>query len=179
MTGRHRDVRCVVQEFGLGQACGHGQPLVAPVQHHGKVDVAPDHRADSVLGLQFPGTHAQFGVVPAQCEERPGEEPARRGRKGGESDLAHHLTALRLDVGLGQLDLGQDPGRVVGEQPRLSVSRTPRPFLARSCCPTSRSSFAICWETADVVTCSPSAAPLTEPCRASASRVRRRSRFNM
>ena len=60
-----------------------------------------------------------------------------------------------------------------------SVSRTPRPFLARSCWPTSRSSLASCCETADVVMCSPSAAPLTDPCRARASRVRRRSRFNM
>lgn len=60
-----------------------------------------------------------------------------------------------------------------------SVSRTPRPCLARSRCPTSRSSLAICCETAEVVMCSPSAAPLTEPCRARASRVRRRSRFNM
>ncbi len=60
-----------------------------------------------------------------------------------------------------------------------SVSRTPRPFLARSCWPTSRSSLDICWETAEVVMCRPAAAPPTEPCRARASRVRRRSRFNI
>lgn len=60
-----------------------------------------------------------------------------------------------------------------------SVRRTPRPFFASSGWPTSRSSLAICWDTAEVVTWSPSAAPLTEPWRARASRVRRRSRFNM
>lgn len=68
---------------------------------------------------------------------------------------------------------------MVGEQLSRVGEPDPRPFLARSCCPTSRSSFASCWETADVVTCRPSAAPLTEPNRARASRVRKRSKFNM
>ena len=59
-----------------------------------------------------------------------------------------------------------------------SVSRMPRPLRSTSVVPDSRSSRASCWETAEVVTCSSAAAAVTDPCRATACRTRRRSRFN-
>ncbi len=52
----------------------------------------------------------------AQGGERAREEaPGRRG-EAGEPHLAHDPAPLGLDVGLGHLDLGEDPGGVLGEQ---------------------------------------------------------------
>ena len=60
-----------------------------------------------------------------------------------------------------------------------SVSRTPRPCFSSSRRPTSRSSLASCCDTAEVVTCSESAAARIEPFSATACSARRRSTFNM
>ena len=46
-----------------------------------------------------------------------GNSPRAAVGKAPIADLADDPPALRLDVGLGQLDLGEDPGGVVGEQP--------------------------------------------------------------
>lgn len=56
-------------------------------------------------------------MIRAQGEQGGREEAARRGGERGQPDLPHHLAPLRLDVGLGELDLGENPGRVIGEQP--------------------------------------------------------------
>lgn len=91
-------------------------------------------------------------MVRAECRESGGEQPPGRRREGREPHLAHHLAPLGLDVGLGHRHLRKDLRGVVRQQPAGVGEADPRPFLARSCCPTSRSSLAICWETAEVVT---------------------------
>ena len=116
VPGGQRHVRRVVQEMGPLQAPRHGRPLVAPVQDDREVRVAAQHRAHPRLGLQLRGAHAEFGMAGAQGGERAGNEPAGRRREGREPHLAHDPAALGLDVGLGELDLGEDPGGVLGEQ---------------------------------------------------------------
>ena len=54
------------------------------------------------------------------------------------------------------------------------VSRTPRPLRSTTGWPTSRSSAASCWETADGVRWSTSAAAASVPCSATSRRTRRR-----
>src|SRR5262249_27383833 len=60
-----------------------------------------------------------------------------------------------------------------------SVSLMPRPLRSRSCAPVSRSSFASCCDTAEVVTCRACAAAVIEPLFATARSTRSRSRFNI
>lgn len=53
----------------------------------------------------------------AEPGQRRGEQPARRGREGAQHQLADGLPAPRLQIRLGQLDLGQDARRVIGQEP--------------------------------------------------------------
>ena len=57
------------------------------------------------------------GCSARSADERGGEQAAHRGRERGDPQLADHLAALRLQVRLGQLHLGEDARRVLGEQP--------------------------------------------------------------
>ena len=80
-------------------------------------------------------TQPQPRMIGAQSGERGGKQPARGRRERGQPQLAHHLPALRLQVGLGELDLGQDPRGMVGEQPPGVGEPHPPPVLGEQLLP--------------------------------------------
>ncbi len=117
VAGRHRDVAGVVQQVGPRELGGHRHPLVVPVDGQGQVEVPAHDCRHALLGLLLPHQGPQFGVGRAQGGQGLGQQPAHGGREGADPQLADGTAPLGLDVGLGQLHLGDDPGRVVGEEP--------------------------------------------------------------
>ncbi len=117
VSGRDGDVDGVVQQVGPGQLGGHRHPLVVPVDRQRQVEVPAHDGGHALLGLLLTHQGPQFGMFGAQHGEDLGQQPAHGGREGADPQLADGTPPLGLDVGLGQLHLGNDPGRVIGEQP--------------------------------------------------------------
>ena len=80
----------------------------------------------------------------------------------------------RLELGLGFGEAARMPSAWRTSASPASVSRTPRALRSTRTAPASRSSAAICWETADWVKESDSAAAENEPCTATSRRTRMR-----
>ncbi|GAA3074260.1 hypothetical protein GCM10020000_69100 [Streptomyces olivoverticillatus] len=114
---RDRHVGGVVEDRVLDEAVGQRQRLVVPVEDDGDVEVAAHDLRHGIVRFHFLQPGAQLGVFGAQPGEGGGEEAAGRRGEGTEQQLAHGLPGLRFEVGLGELDLGEDARGVVGEQP--------------------------------------------------------------
>lgn len=56
-------------------------------------------------------------MLRAQPRQRQREQAAGGRGERRDPQLPRDLTALRLQIGLGQFHLGQDAGRMVGQQP--------------------------------------------------------------
>lgn len=112
----HGDLHGIVEDRRLGESLGHGQRLVVPVQDDRQVGVAAEHGVHPALRFQLAGPHAQRRMVGAQRGERLGEQSPHRGGERRQPQLADDLTALGLQIGLGEFDLRQDARRVLGEQ---------------------------------------------------------------
>lgn len=176
---RHRHIGRVVEDRRLHQAVGQRHRLVVPVEHDRQVEIATHHPGDPGLRLQLAGAHPQPGVVGAESGERGRKQPARGGRERRKPQLTHHLTALRLQVGLRKLDLGEDAGGMLGEQPPGVGEAHAPPVLGKQLLAHLALQLGHLLGDGRRRDVQSSAAPLTEPCRARASRVRRRSRFNI
>ncbi len=178
VRGRHGDVGGVVEERCFDQAVRDRQRLVVPVEDDRHVDVTAHHRRHRGRRFHFVAADPQPRV--RQQRGEPRRAAGRAWPWGTPRSAARRPPCRAAPPGRpGRVRPARESARRVRRAAARVGERTPRPFLASSCWPTSRSSFAICWDTAEVVTCRPAAAPPTEPCRARASSVRRRSRFSM
>ncbi|CAM5696489.1 hypothetical protein SGLAM104S_09161 [Streptomyces glaucescens] len=151
------DLHGIVEDLDALASPKDGQRLVVPVQDDRQVGVAGVH---PVLLFQSPRSHAQRRMVGAQRGERLGEQPPHRGGERRQPQFACPRWASRSDGGF---DL-RDARRVLGE---LLLGRVVSPSS-----PPGRSwpaVLAILLQLGhsaarpEVVMCSPSAAPLTEP----------------
>ncbi len=117
VAGRDRNVDGVVQQVGPGELGGHRHPLVVPVDRQGQVEVPAHDGRHALLGLLLAHPDPQLRMPGPQRGQGLGQQPAHGGREGADPQLAHGAAPLGLDVGLGELHLGDDPGGVIGEQP--------------------------------------------------------------
>ncbi len=117
VPGRHGHIGRVVQERGLDQPVRQRHRLVVPVQDDREVEIPADHPGDAGLRFQLAGAQPERGVPDAQPGERRREQPARRRGERRQTQLPDHAPPLGLQIGAGQLDLGEDARGVLGEQP--------------------------------------------------------------
>ncbi len=156
-------------DTAIGEA-GEQAPLVG--DDH--VQVAVLERRQRLLGLEVDHGNAQVGEARLQVSEGRHEQRSRAGGKRRDADPADDpFDAAAMSASARSMSARMRSVLSTSRSP-MSVRRTPRPWRSSSWAPASRSSTAICCETADGVMNSASAAAAIVPRDATSRSMRRR-----